>query len=421
MSLYSYCYYKLIYFCKNKKIVDRINKFLYNDCCILQNLNLIHRKHTMKEFFITNSLGIFSLIILIFLIIQDKNFYDIKEARINKMRFACLICAFATQSIDILAWGLSGVVGENIRIFSYFVNCLYFIFSVSFCFIMACFLEYNINYSKESHNFLKRIFTLLFIINLIFTVLSIPFSWYFYLDQSNNYIRGPLNFVSTGFAFFALFFVYLRVIFIYREESKNFKGIFTIGLLIPLIADILQVTDISPIPILIPSVTLSILFFYFFLINSSLYTDYLTGLQNIRGINKFFDDLPNVISNYLAVIFIDLNDFKSVNDEYGHKEGDLIISNFSNIISRIVKKNDLAARIGGDEFLIASIINNKDELDLIIKKIESEVNIYNKNSNKPYKLSISCGTSLVEPNVFIDKEKIINQADRRMYDKKNKG
>lgn len=375
----------------------------------------------MKQFFITNSLGLFSLIILILLIIQDKNYYDSKEARIKKMRFACLICAFITQAIDILAWGLSGIGGENIRIFSYFVNCLYFVFAVLFCFIMACFLEYNINYSKKSHDFLKKIFIFLFILNLIITVLSIPFGWYFYLDQNNNYIRGPFNFVSTGFAFFSLFFVYLRIIFLYKEESKNFKSVLTIGLLIPLVCDVLQVTGIYPIPILFPSVTLSILFFYFFLINSSLYTDYLTGLQNIRGINKFFDNLPNVISNYLAVIFIDLNHFKSINDKYGHKEGDLIISNFSNIIARLVRKNDLAARIGGDEFLIAALINNEDELGLIIKRIEAEVDTYNKYSNKPYKLSISCGSSLVKPNVFIDKEKIINEADKRMYDKKNKG
>lgn len=374
----------------------------------------------MKNFFITNALGVFSLIILAFLIIQGRNYHYTEGEKNKKLWLVSLVCAFFVQTLDIATWALSGVAGEEIRIISYFTNCLYFVFSVAFCFVMSAFLEYNINYSEKAYNFLKKVFIPLLILNCIITLLSIPFGLYFFLDQNNNYIRGPLNFVSACLGFFSLFFVYLRIILIYKEESKNLKSVLTIGLLIPLAFNILQVTNISPVPVLFPSVTLSVLFFYLFLISNSLNIDYLTGLQNKRGINRFFDNLPNIISSYLAVIFIDLNDFKTINDVYGHKEGDLAIVTFSKIITKVTRKNDLAARIGADEFLITVIVNNEEELKLIIRRIETELDLCNKILNKPYNLSMSCGSIIVNPNIPFDKDKIISDADRIMYKQKNK-
>jgi diguanylate cyclase (GGDEF)-like protein len=111
--------------------------------------------------------------------------------------------------------------------------------------------------------------------------------------------------------------------------------------------------------------------------NNSIYTDYLTGLQNKRGVNKYFDVLPAVLNNYFVVIFIDINNFKAINDTYGHKEGDHAIVTFSKIIAKSVRKNDLTARMGGDEFLIASIVNKEEEAGLIVDRLNEELNIYN--------------------------------------------
>jgi diguanylate cyclase (GGDEF)-like protein len=156
------------------------------------------------------------------------------------------------------------------------------------------------------------------------------------------------------------------------------------------------------------------------LINNSIYTDYLTGLQNKRGINKYFDDLPPLLNVYLAVIFIDVNKLKIINDCYGHREGDVAIVSISKIILKTVRKNDLTARIGGDEFLIALLANSKKDAYLLVDRLNEELEVYNKNTQKPYKLSISVGISITPPNVHIEKEKIIADADNKMYLQKNK-
>ncbi len=130
--------------------------------------------------------------------------------------------------------------------------------------------------------------------------------------------------------------------------------------------------------------------------------------------------MPPLLNVYLAVIFIDVNKLKIINDCYGHREGDVAIVSISKIILKTVRKNDLTARIGGDEFLIALLANSKKDAYLLVDRLNEELEVYNKNTQKPYKLSISVGISITPPNVHIEKEKIIADADNKMYLQKNK-
>ena len=374
----------------------------------------------MKHFFEFNSLGIFSLIILIMLFLQARNYYNHKGKTYKNLWVSCIGWAFIVQVLDIISWSLVGVQGEAARIISIVVNCIGYIFITILSSVIALFVEYNINFSDIKYKLLKRIFLPIVIANSIITILSIKFGLYFKLDQDNNYIRGDFLFVGVILSYLPLLIVLLRTLLIYRQESIHLRSILISGTLLPLVFNILQITNFFPIPILFPAVTLSILFFYMFLINNSFYLDYLTGLQNKRGVNKYFGDLPAVLNNYLIVIFIDIDDFKAINDAYGHKEGDNAIIAFSKIISRSVRKNDLVARIGGDEFLIVAVTNSENEANLIADRINSELRLYNNTPDNSYKLSMSCGVNIVPPHAQIDKEKVISQADEKMYINKDK-
>ena len=374
----------------------------------------------MKNFLTFNALGIFSLIILAFLFFQAKNYYNNEGTKHKKLWIASIVSTFIAQLLDIVCWALSGIPGGEIRIVAYFANSLCFISFGVFCSVLALFIDYNTNYSEKSYNFLIKIFSPVIIINTILSVLSIWLQFYYKLGSTNNYIRGDLNFISIILDVFPLMFVILRMFIKYNHENMQLKSILLVSLIFPLVFTVMQVTNVFPIPVQIPSITLAILFLYLFLINSSIYLDYLTGLQNKKGVNKYFDELPSVLNNYLAVIFIDINDFKHINDVYGHKEGDDAIVDFSKVLSKAARKNDLVSRFGGDEFLIASIVNSEDGTKLIIERIEIELGISNKQSNKEYELSISYGVSITYPNTQINKEKMISEADEKMYIHKNK-
>lgn len=83
--------------------------------------------------------------------------------------------------------------------------------------------------------------------------------------------------------------------------------------------------------------------------------DYLTGLYNRKAFYEFGETMWSTLireNRKSMLLFIDLNDFKKVNDQYGHQEGDQVLCRFSNILKRECRESDLLARIGGDEFVL---------------------------------------------------------------------
>lgn len=89
--------------------------------------------------------------------------------------------------------------------------------------------------------------------------------------------------------------------------------------------------------------------------------DELTGLYNRRAWEKLLRSEEERCKQYghpAAVLFIDLNDLKKVNDNLGHKEGDRLIQHTAQVLQENVRDNDIVARIGGDEFVILSIEND---------------------------------------------------------------
>ena len=123
----------------------------------------------------------------------------------------------------------------------------------------------------------------------------------------------------------------------------------------------------------------------------------------------------------LAIFFIDLDDFKVVNDTYGHETGDQLLIAFAMRLEKFCRKSDTVARLSGDEFsLILEAITSKMDVARIAKKIISLC-------SKPYKLEkdnilggLSLGVSIY-PEDAVDAETLLNRADTAMYHAKEQG
>jgi diguanylate cyclase (GGDEF)-like protein len=148
------------------------------------------------------------------------------------------------------------------------------------------------------------------------------------------------------------------------------------------------------------------------------YIDFLTGLYNRRAFDKKIEDLINENKRF-ALFFIDLDDFKSVNDMYGHSIGDDLLKFVASSIKDIVRKDDFIARVGGDEFvLIIEDIDKEAAEDLafsIINSIKRGINTIKGN----VKVGCSIGVSFYPENNT--KDKLINSADKAMYSIKKDG
>lgn len=151
----------------------------------------------------------------------------------------------------------------------------------------------------------------------------------------------------------------------------------------------------------------------------SSFRDVLTGIFNRNGFEQNQQrtvNEANVLGQKVFVLMADLDNLKTVNDQYGHLEGDNIISVVAKVFQSNCKTHDVCARIGGDEFLVIGIDGEgEDSMDSYVMSVTQDIDIYNNTSKKPYKIEISIGAV---SNYVDDLKKIktmTDQADQIMY------
>lgn len=150
--------------------------------------------------------------------------------------------------------------------------------------------------------------------------------------------------------------------------------------------------------------------------------DELTGLYNRRGFNAHGDNLYNaamLTGGKFILCYGDLDGLKSINDTFGHKEGDEAILTAALLIKKSFDKDDIIARMGGDEFtMISANKSSEKEIDEIVKRIKYNFEEYNLISKKPYKLAISLGFSVYLSNVKLTFKELLHEADKKLYEQK---
>lgn len=150
-------------------------------------------------------------------------------------------------------------------------------------------------------------------------------------------------------------------------------------------------------------------------------TDYLTKLPNRQAYMERMEELldSNVgQENEHAVIFLDLNRFKQINDTFGHEIGDKLLIEFGKILRLTVKNKDIVTRYGGDEFLITltKIKHLREVVDFVEELLKLLQVPYNISGHEIF-MSTSIGISIY-PHDGKTIEKLINRADRAMYESK---
>ncbi len=163
-------------------------------------------------------------------------------------------------------------------------------------------------------------------------------------------------------------------------------------------------------------------------------TDPLTGLLNRR---EFFNRAAEALKQAAAhnqcihLLIMDLDDFKKINDTYGHSIGDEVLEHTSKIIRSSVKERDIVARIGGEELVVVSISEQLEDGFIIAERIRTRISQTPVASSKgKIKVTVSIGVASIcfRRDTDIEKEaieqmlqKYINIADEKMYEAKRSG
>lgn len=150
--------------------------------------------------------------------------------------------------------------------------------------------------------------------------------------------------------------------------------------------------------------------------------DPLTGLLNRRGIDEELKRAIDLVKRYgaaISLLFIDLDDFKNINDEYGHVVGDNALVHISELFRSNIRRSDIVARIGGDEFAILLWQTNEkasctkaEMLSDLIAKEPLRVNDH----------AVRLGASIGSAQIMVEDEfpgSILARADKAMYQVKD--
>lgn len=152
--------------------------------------------------------------------------------------------------------------------------------------------------------------------------------------------------------------------------------------------------------------------------------DDLTGLYNRRYIQEIMNNSCDALKSKetLTIAFLDIDNFKRVNDTFGHLKGDDILRLLSNIMTSNVRDSDYVGRFGGEEFLIIFTQTPVQSAEKVVKRIQK--NFFDQTVNEVVGgLTFSCGLAevCVESLKYFSIKEIINEADKKLYEVKNNG
>lgn len=146
--------------------------------------------------------------------------------------------------------------------------------------------------------------------------------------------------------------------------------------------------------------------------------DCLTNVLNRRAGLEILERTVNQ-SRYghhdLTIIFLDVDNFKAINDRYGHAQGDKLLLNLVKVLKESIRTTDTVFRIGGDEFVIIFPETKKDTARKICNRVLYKINASNSKASNLYNLSISYGIEEYNPKLHSTALQLLDRADKKMY------
>lgn len=149
--------------------------------------------------------------------------------------------------------------------------------------------------------------------------------------------------------------------------------------------------------------------------------DELTAISNRRGFTSLAEHALSMCKRYeqpATLILFDLDDFKPINDNFGHAEGDRALVAFANLIRQEFRDSDVYARIGGDEFVVLLTGTGEDFITQALGRFQLALDLYNEEAARGYDLKFSAGYVIKRSDEDGDIDALMSRADENMYEQK---
>lgn len=363
-------------------------------------------------------INIYSIIILIVIYVQSVE--KSKKKTIQKSIFLLMIDANIAMLVSDIFSRFDGMD----RVFYPYINHVgnMLVFSLNLIPSSLWLLYVYSQTDRDKRMSFKKMSKVLVGVNLISLMLTLSSEitgLYYYIDSDNIYHRGPLFILPVILMLVIIGIAYYFIIRSRKKlERKHFNSLLMFAIL-PVSGIFLQIYFYG-MSLMLNCLALSMLMLYLNIQNKNMEIDYLTGVYN-RG--KFEEYLKEKIrssnnNKTFSAVMIDLNDFKEINDNFGHNVGDDALLTASKIFQSCIRPDDFIARLGGDEFGIILDTSDTKVVENVVDSISKKLSEYNKREIKPYRLAAGVGYSVYDRTLQMAPDEFKNTIDSLMYENK---
>lgn len=366
----------------------------------------------IPEILVANGTGAFLVLFLLLYQIRIAQTNQFDEKAYNFM----LIVTFIATINETLSFIIDARPGFIFHILQYISNTISSASSGIIGYCWCLFVEYHIHRNFERIKKKSRILaipliiaTILIIINLLGTGII------FDISKENVYTRGPMNFILYIF----VFVYYIESI--YTVHKAKYDSILVeffpiYYFIIPCMIGTMIQGFFFGVSTIWLCVAIAFIIVYIEIQISISFIDDLSGLYNRKYMNHYLNKLQNDKTKHVYGFMMDINDFKAINDTYGHLKGDYALIQFGIILQHSIDKDSVAIRMGGDEFVIFAKLKSDEEALALKKQIKYNVRQFNIKSKEPFHLSFSIGIAKFNGK---NTDAFLSAMDDSMYEAKN--
>ncbi len=364
----------------------------------------------LQSIIVTDLMGV---LILIVLMVSSHLVRQRRSTGDRMFTAMCILTAFSCIA-DLFSFMVDGLTYHGARETAVLLN--FFTYSTNIIISAMWLLYVDLRlYGSISHMLRTlKMLCLPGIIGLAGLVVNLKWNFIYYFDADNVYHRMPFStfyFCLTYFYLFSSVFVKRA----YKKRMGNIRFVPVWMFLMPIVCCTTAQLIVYGISLGWCSVAIGLVSMYMGLQNELAYLDPLTKLYNRNYLNHVLRQFSNQHAEVCGIM-LDMDRFKSINDTYGHDEGDAALIETAKLMLASIPDNGVPIRFAGDEFMILIPSGTEVQVKQTIENIRKQESAFNRSGKKPYPLLFSLGTGRL--NADSSTEEFLKEMDRHMYEQK---
>lgn len=362
----------------------------------------------LRSIFTSNGVGIIILLILLYVSRTKALSRRVEDKVFLFMVLGVLVGCF----MEALSYAIDGQLFPGSRLLNYAANT--YLYSVNlmlpFCVLIYVDLELYGDPKRIWRCYKPQVFIGVAMLSATLVNLFIPIT--FYISDANVYERRPLSY----FYFVVIFYYCIAALLLTRRYAKEngTKAFLNIGVfLFPIFVGTVLQSMFYGLSLAWLASAMGLCGLFMMQQNELAYVDSLVDVYNRQYFNRVLAAWASREGGVIGAMF-DLDDFKSINDTYGHSEGDHALQYATNILKHARQDDEWVFRYAGDEFVVLKRTGDPNGLDAYLHRVHGGLDEFNAR-NYPYKLSLSYGVSVLDGQ---SADAFMGDMDKKMYEMK---